>query len=307
MYTPNQILNFLEHRIDYSALLSHKDVYTDIRIREAKYNLFIPVRGRRQHLKYCIKYLKKACLKANIIISIIVIENDEIPRLGSFSKDLDVDYIFLPTSLTGNSGSFVKPLCFNVGFLSVPETPWSIFHDADIAVEEDYFRKLEKYANESPSWIQPYTKRRVNMVSPESTQMVFESKDLPDLSKLPGVSPAQPGSPGGSIVVKSKDFKNICGYDPILFHGYSPEDAFFWVKLEYLYRRNNVPLRILFEGSATYADTPPIETYHLHHEHMSGTNPKHEDMLEIYSSFLKFSYDEQKSIMDKIQQKQRLN
>ena len=63
------------------------------------------------------------------------------------------------------------------------------------------------------------------------------------------------GAAGGSILVHAKTFQTIGGYDQEIFYNYSPEDAFFLLKLK---------------AFSKYADNPPITMYHLWHQHVRG-------------------------------------
>lgn len=278
------------HAIDYRALMAQPTFKKVISDRIHDINMFIPVRKRLKFLRPLVEHLKAAAKKASMNVRIVIIENDESPIYESACICHGVDYIFIPTDENRSCKLFEKSLCYNVGFLCTPRTDWAIYHDLDILVDDDYFVNLKKHLVRNPKWLQPYCKKRVRMLSNWATTLIIDGTYEKTREWLIDNScPSKPGSPGGSVVVRSDDFLSVGGYDPEIFFGYSPEDAFFWVKLEILYNAYEGIIKSHFLGSATYADDPLIEVYHMEHPSASDANPRYGWMLEILESF--YLYD----------------
>jgi len=289
----------MRNPIDYKAVVSSKGFISSIPNNgiDRDLNLFLPVRGRLTFLNPCLNYINRASEEAGIKVNAVVIENDSIPLYKVFCKQRNIDYIFIPNDISCSDGMFAKSLCYNIGFLRVQQTEWNIFHDLDILVEKDYFKKLNKYFKDETTWIQPYTQKRVTRLNPEETKRIVKNPDM--YIELEGLgTPSNPGSPGGSIVVRSTDFINIGGYDPEYFYGYSPEDAFFWAKLEVFYKEIKESFDTHFQGSAVYADDPSIEVYHLDHPHAEGTNEKLHLMVNYLRSYYRASYERKINFID---------
>ena len=260
-------------------------------------NVFIPVRGRHPFLVPCLNYLKRAGLEANINIAITIIENDEHPQYEAYCTQYKINYIFVPNAIAHAEGMFAKALAYNIGFLLTERTEWNVFHDLDILVEQDFFKSLLGYMAKCKTWIQPYSQKRVvRLNATETGNIVMNPEATFDLKGMG--RPANPGSPGGSIVVRSEDFINVGGYDPEYFYGYSPEDAFFWAKLEVLHKVINEVFSTHFQGSAMYADDPVIDVYHMDHPNSEGSNNKQNLMLNYLSSFYRTSYDRKRFFID---------
>jgi hypothetical protein len=93
--------------------------------------------------------------------------------------------------------------------------------------------------------------------------------------------PARPGSTGGSLLIGSKLFEWVGGYDPEFFWSYAPEDNFFWLKLEI----NADPGGYVSDchaGNALYADNPALDVYHMDHPLKERENSDFDVMKEIY-------------------------
>lgn len=275
---------------DYPLVISHQSTITSMSSDHRDINVFLPVRGRHEFLHPCVAYIKRASEYAGIKVGIIVVENDDTPTHQEKCKKLGVEYIFISTQVSCSDGMFAKSLCYNVGFLCAERTEWNVFHDLDILVPHKFFKLLKTYLDQDPSWVQPYTHNRVMRLSDMETKgLVHEPLRVFDLDCLG--TPSKPGSPGGSIVVRSNDFLDVGGYDPEYFYGYSPEDSFFWSKLEVLYDRKDEVFSTHFQGSAMYADDPAIELYHLDHPPMVNSNRIYQIMLNHLHSFYRSSYN----------------
>jgi hypothetical protein len=287
----------MRNPVNYEAVLKHEDVIVSLSKEERDINVFLPVRGRLTFIAPCLKYLKESEKRSGMKVNVVIIENDDTPKYLPFCKPAGIDYIFIPSSISCSDGMFAKALCYNIGFIATPKTEWNVFHDLDILVEKDYFTKLKEYLKPESTWIQPYTKKRVIRLDAQDTKTIVRNPD--EVVDLEGKgSPSNPGSPGGSIVVKSTDFINIGGYDPEYFYGYSPEDAFFWAKLEVLHKEISEVFQTHFQGSAVYADDPAIEVYHLDHPPAEGTNSKLNLMINYLSSYYRSSYRRKRQFID---------
>jgi hypothetical protein len=298
-YNADSLVSIIKERsVDYAAIAHSDGFIADIKESYADINLFVPKKGRDEFLKPFLIYANRSVEHSSKKIRIVVLENDDSPKSRSACKKLGADYIFVPQNLTNTEGLMAKALMYNIGYLNTPKAQWNIFHDLDILVDDDYFLKLESYLSRNPKWIQPYTKKRVLRLTGEITRIICSGDTMKLAHLVPlHARPANPGSPGGSIVVSSDFFEKVGGYDPELFYGYAPEDAFFWIKLECLFD----PLghvTTCFHGSATYADDPVMEVYHLEHESVESLNENRIKMREILESFLALEYEDKKRILD---------
>lgn len=273
-------------RVQVAAAGGHRDI-----------NFFIGVRGRLPYLATCLKYLKAAVSACDAVVRIIVVENDEIPRLADFAAAYGADYVFLPFGVSNSAGLYSRGLAYNVGFKAVPQARWSVFHDADLLVPADFFELLEHYLQAEPKWLQPYTDRRVTSLTPGASEYVMYSDAIHDLYGIQDFYLTGQGAPGGSIVVRDDVFVRVGGYDPELFYGYAPEDSFFWTKLELLCQPLDVVTNC-HNGAGIYADDPPMRLYHLFHPPAISDNPDHDRMVEDQSMFWALPYDQKMQIVD---------
>eukprot|EP01116_Phalansterium_solitarium_P008823 TRINITY_DN22790_c0_g1_i1.p1 TRINITY_DN22790_c0_g1~~TRINITY_DN22790_c0_g1_i1.p1 ORF type:complete len:643 (+),score=136.05 TRINITY_DN22790_c0_g1_i1:104-1930(+) len=224
-------------------------------------NVFIPVHGREAALRTSLFYLEAAALRAApaVRVSIVVIEVAPEPELRGMYRSPFVEYIFLPDSATRTTGAgdrFPKSLAYNMGFLMAREAKWNIFHDVDALVEETFFEELYgRYLSaDGVTWLQPYHRRFVpiNESYVSIVQDLAKQGQLYDLSSIPYMLHGPDTvSPGGSILVRRDIFQAVGGYDPELFFGYAPEDAFFWAKLNTLFTPEPLSL--------------PFRMYHMWH------------------------------------------
>lgn len=292
MLSPEQFLKDMEsNRIDYGAIKWSPGYKAIIPGGGADYNLLIPVRGRQRFLKPCLAHIRESAASASVSVRVVVIENAAEPAYPDLCREAGVAYVCVPPDDKRSEGLFEKSLCYNMGFMEAPRTEWCIFHDVDILVERGFFEKVREHLAKGAKWLQPYRERRVRMLSSYATALIEAGQYENDPGWMNEYStPSKPGSPGGSIVVRSDDFEAVGGYDPELFYGYSPEDSFFWTKLEILHGKGQGIISNHFLGSATYADNPPIEVYHLYHEPASGQNKKYSWMVELLQSF--YFYDD---------------
>lgn len=263
------------HRPRYARLIEAAKPRLSSKPRDL--TVIIPVRGRHQQVRPCVTSLQRAASLAGMSIAIMVVENDAKRHLESPTKQLGTEYLFLPKT-SSRHGHMAKSLCYNAGFLATRPTSWVMFHDIDMLVSESFFVDLAGYLAARPSWIQPYTKKRVMLLPHGTTNVIQGSSDPPTAGQLATATPADAGSTGGSVVVRGDVAQAVGCYDPELFYGWGPEDAFFWAKLEVFAGasapRDQWQANRGHMGGAVYADNPPIEMYHLWHP---PANPKGRD------------------------------
>ena len=289
-YTPVKLIDIIsKNKINYSSIMSDNRFYKNIKNEISDITLLIPIKDRIDFLKPSVHYMKEAQKKIAYKIKVIYIENDNISNFKEICAKLEVDYIYIPIDICQSNGFFAKSLCYNIGFLLAPKTPWYIFHDLDILVDNDFFIKLNFYIQRNPKWVQPYTQKRVRRLSNTITKAIC-SNNYFNLSELSDkeAAPANPGSTGGSILVRRDMIERVGGYDPELFYGYAPEDSFFWTKLETETAGGLGPISSCFQGCGLYADDPIIEVYHMDHPHYELKNPRHAAMRRILTSFWKY-------------------
>ena len=307
MATNNEILDLLRstgNRIPYQNL-NNIDVIKDISITYIDLNIIIGIRGRENFLPVCIRYFKKALENSPISVKITIVEQDTLPHFRDTCKDLDLDYVFIPNNFLSSGKAYNRSFCFNVGYLLANPSTWFMFHDIDILIDPEFFTKLKTYLDKNPSWLQPYTKKRVLLLKPDITNTLLKHQFCVDFSVFKeerDYRPATPGSTGGSILVRNDIFAKVGGFDPELFYGYGPEDSFFWSKLECLDKRIDVVFDH-FAGGGMFANDPMIDVYHMYHKSMSGTNSDEKVMLGMRKYFWQIRYEEKMKI---VQEKERI-
>lgn len=266
----------------------------DIRNKDCRdINVFIPIQSRAFFLEPCVRYLQKSAELSGQKVNITIIENDLYPAHRKFCAEKGLDYIFISCLVMKAIDGIAKSLCYNIGYLLTVPAKWSLFHDLDILVPIEFFSVLNKhYMYSDFSWVQPYQKRRVILLSALSVMDIIESDDVFDISNMGSTRPARPGSTGGSLLVNSKLFEWVGGYDPEFFWGYAPEDNFFWLKLEI----SQDKIGNVFDchaGGAIYADNPALDVFHMDHPLKEKENPDLELMKDIYT-WLKDSKQEER-------------
>jgi len=293
MFSPQQLLDHINSRkADYNRIRCHPSFICHIKEESFDLNFFVPVKERVEFFRPFIEYAKRSAENSPYKVRFVFIENDVSPKYSELCAAEKIDYIFIPSEVSLSEGIFAKALAYNMGFICTPRVLWSVYHDLDILIDNNYFRDLKTYLEKNVSWLQPYTGKRVILLGSDISNSIIKSAgngSLIDLNSAQDKKPSNVGCPGGSIVVKAEDFINIGGYDPELFFGYSPEDSFFWSKLEVLHGAKKCPFSTHFQGNGVYADDPKIDVYHLYHPSVQNNNPYYPKMLEVLDSFYKFS------------------
>jgi predicted glycosyltransferase involved in capsule biosynthesis len=163
-----------------------------------------------------------------------------------------------------------------------------IFHDIDCLIQSDFFNKIKLNVSiQKCKALQCFQQRRVlycdinltkkiilNEINIDELSLDFEGVDLPRLG-----GKVMLGAPGGSILVERDLFFNVGGYDADLFLANSPEDAFFWEKIN------------VIEKMYT-SENPPIDIFHMFHNPTYFDNPFINQMKKIYEDFKILSKEE---------------
>jgi predicted glycosyltransferase involved in capsule biosynthesis len=270
---------YLDKKIDYNEIISK----SFIKIKKFNYNIdltiVIPLFGRSEQIQPLIDHLKTAMFYHNKLkYRIIFIEQD------TYKKNMDIilsnncDYVFIEKNIEER---FNKCLCMNVGAL-LCKSKYYVFHDVDLVVGKLFFRNIFKNIKirKNDNVIHCLSNRQVIYLDGEKSSLVREKKINIDniLNIAPyddknttGVMYGIYGAPGGSIFLKSDFFFKIGGYDDSFFSGYSPEDAFFWNKIESLEKIYG-------------CDNPENKIFHLDHEHLAYT--KMQEHQELITNFI---------------------
>lgn len=268
-----------ENLIDYNKIkkenvfvLYNKEKYYD-------FNVIIPIRGRVGFLEKTFKSFKKSENKNNIKVCYTVVEHSIMPENSKVCKENNINYIWIKSN---ENDLFNKCLAHNVGAFFSNKSKYLLFHDVDCLVQSDFFENLLKnIKDKNAKSIQNFTDRRVLYLNDKITEEVLNEKiDFDELSieneniNLPKIF----GAPGGSITIERDLFFKVGGYDPELFLANSPEDIFFWNKVE-VYEKMEV------------CDNPKIEIYHMYHKPTYNDNPKLKEMLVYNNIFKNFTND----------------
>ena len=267
-----QILKTIqENNVNYRSVIKRSKVI--MKTGESYIRVIIPVRNRDDFIEPTIRSLNS--WKGEVAITLV--EHDRKLKHKNKCKKLGVDYIGIKAK---RDEPFNKCLAFNVGVLVSGNSEWLLMHDVDCMVQDRFFTNLLKNAHRHRSGaIQSFNKRRVlyctDWLSKSLIRGVTDVNDLNEDSD--GIFTCEGKAPGGSIFIKRDLFFTVGGYDPELFHGYSPEDRFFWDK-------------VCVFGEICSANNPITDIFHLHHEYMGNTNPQFKKMLKIANAFGKLGY-----------------
>lgn len=269
----NHLINlYTQKRIDYSQVKKNCEFYLKD-INPVDVSIIIPVMNRESFHAPLVKHLKDAIIKhSEKSYSITFVEHSDTPKHKLLCEESNTNYIWIKKSATE---PFNKCLAMNVGSLYSNSSKYYLFHDIDLLMTPAYFidifKNLNRVHNECA--LQTFAYRRILVMDQAMSDQIINGVVLID-SLTPGINPphSNPGAPGGSIFINANSFKAVGGYDAEFFHSYSPEDAFFFHKLQ---------LVTGIEG----CNDPVIEAYHMYHAYMGGSNPEKPKMEEIWSEF----------------------
>jgi len=273
-------------KIDYNDVKDKNIVIIQNPEETYDINFLITVRGRKNFAEPMYRSFLAAKERSNLNITYTVIEHSHIPEHSKFCKDNKINYIWIKSK---EEELFNKCLAYNMGVFFGNKSKFIIFHDIDCLVQSDFFLRLAiNVERKKCRAIQCFTGRRVLYLNTELTSEIISNKefDLDSLNiKMPEVRPpAIFGAPGGSIMVERDLYFEAGGYDAELFLANSPEDAFFWEKIDTI-------------DKMYISDDPDIELYHMHHPPTWMNNPFIGKMKEINSEFKNFSNNEKKEII----------
>jgi hypothetical protein len=275
-------------KVNYQKIIENSVCVLYCQEKEFDINFVVPVRGRFNFTK---PMYNSFCAARNKVsgVSIIytVVEFSDSSEHAKFCKDNKINYIWIPCE---KDDMFNKCLAMNVGALFGGKAKSFIFHDLDCLIQSDFFIKLNENVKKTKSnVIQCFNGRRVLYLNEQLTANAINwTLDIDNLSlDIDGVSlPFFIGAPGGSIFIEKELFEFIGGYDPELFCGNSPEDAFFWEKIKTA-TGDDMPT----------ANNPKIDIFHMNHTVTYYNNPRIDEMKNYYETFKDLTFDEKVSIL----------
>jgi len=269
----NSILDQINaNRVDYDSIIDSSTICYNDKL-ESYVSIIITARGRADFIKPVVESLRAAIGDRDI--SITIVEHAHALEHEDICIDLDLNYIGIPC---GSTDQFAKSLASNIGAFVNTKSQWLLMHDIDCLVQEDFFDLLEHNIDKTKAiCTQPFFNNRVLYCNKHLTTEILNGKDFNDLNKdHKGISTYPGKAPGGSIFFTRDLFFLVGGYDPELFHGYAPEDAFFWNKAS-------------MKTNIFSANSPIIEMFHMHHETRMNSNPDIMKMIRISEGFRKLS------------------
>lgn len=257
--------------------------YNDMELFD--FSVIIPVRNREDFSEPLYKSFQIAIKKSGLKVDFTFVEHSETPQHSKFCKNNRINYFWIKSA---PGELFNKCLAHNIGAMFSSKSKYLLFHDIDCLVQSDFFiRLLENIKNQNARAIQNFTERRVLYINQELTNKVIAGEfDVDDLSvELDEVSPPNIfGAPGGSITIERELFFQVGGYDPELFLANSPEDIFFWDKVD-------------FVDKMCISDNPKIELYHMCHRPTYFDNPRLSEMKGYYDMFKNMNEKQKKEFI----------
>jgi len=287
----DNLINYINaKKIDYNNIKENNIVIIQDPEKSYDINFLITARGRANFAQPMYDSFKAAADNSKLNITYTVVEHSEFPEHSKFCKKNKLNYIWIKST---PGELFNKCLSYNVGVFFGPKSKYCLFHDIDCLVQSDFFIKLsENIENKKCRAIQCFTGRRVLYISEQFTPKVISGEfsvdnlnlSMPevDLPRLGGK--VMIGAPGGSILVERDLFFEVGGYDAELFLANSPEDAFFWEKIDAIDKMH-------------ISDSPDIELYHMYHPPTWMNNPYVDEMQIINKIFKELSLEDKKIII----------
>ena len=252
--------------------------------------IIIPCLGRKENLIPTLQRLRTIQVPVEGYHPVIcIVEHSPYPDLQSIAEDFSCEYLWLfldPRDPTLPIGQFNKALCYDKAFLYTSPAQWYLFHDNDVLVPKDFWRRIDENVKRTKTqFLQPYTHRCLLNTQPQVAEVFRTNPSLMDEPLSDELFfPKAPGAPGGSLYLKRERYLDVGGHDPNYCWGYGPEDQMFFDKLK------------LFEPIA-YADEPPIEMVHLWHPTAANNNPFRHEMDWFVKVFFKSKSDDEKQIL----------
>lgn len=264
---------YLNNRIDYISV-KEKCSFDIMDTRSVDVSIIVPVFGRENFTQPLIENLQSAMnFYPEKKYSITFVEHGPHGSHRDICKN-SVNYIWIKRE---QNEYFNKCLSMNIGAMFSNDAKYYLFHDLDLLVKKEFFRDLFSNLKRVPKdcALQSFGGRRVVAMDRDTTNSILgKILDIKDI--FPGSRGAEycpPGAPGGSIFLSTESFSKVGGFDPELFHSYSPEDAFFYEKLSHT---------VGIDG----CNDPLIDMYHMDHPRTNGRdNPDIFDQRSIYETF----------------------
>lgn len=281
-------------KIVYENIL--KSISSVVLKKDAKLSVIVPAYGREFFSEPLFRSFLAAEKKSPVSISFTLVEHSKISLHKKVCEKLNVNHIWIPKE---DNEHFNKCLAMNIGAAMVQGEEY-IFHDLDCLVQSNFFEDIYKnIVDKGSQAIQTFSDRRVLYLNWDLTNKALNFEiEIDKLKEGPidttsddynGITPpANLGAPGGSIWIRKDLFLKIGGYDPNLFFGYSPEDAFFWKKVETISRMD------------TCTD-PRVELFHMKHQATENSNPSAALLHELYLAFVDRCTQQEKEQFLKIQ------
>ena len=278
-------------RIDYNRIKDDNIVIIQNPEEAYDINFLITARGRKEFSEPMYRSFLASAEKSPLNITYTVVEHSEIPEHSKFCKKNKLNYIWIKA----DSGElFNKCLSYNMGVFFGPKSKYCLFHDIDCLVQSDFFLKLfDNVSHKQCKAIQCFTGRRVLYINEQFSPKVISGEvsiddlsiDMPEVDYPRMGGKIMIGAPGGSILVERDFYFEVGGYDDELFLANSPEDAFFWEKVDTM-------------GKMHISDEPDIELYHMYHPPTWMNNPHIREMEGINNKFKALSVEDKKSIIE---------
>jgi len=277
-----ELIRLIEvNRFDYGGIIRSSTLHANWGAGY-RFNVVVPVRGRIDFLPTLLDSLKQTGYQDFFVT---VVEHSDRPQHQRACVDPWVNYIHIPS---GNT-VFNKCLAFNVGVVATPPAKYYIFHDLDCLVQKDFFDNLDGIIErKNGEAIQTFNGRRVIFCDAELTaRLVGRITNINELNLVSkGVLPINPnhiGAPGGSILASRELFFKVGGYDPELFWGYSPEDEFFYNKLQFY---------------TTVYSCEKNEVYHMFHPLTFKSNPDIHRLIAVMKRFKELRHEDKKKVIE---------
>jgi len=277
-----QIYQKIENNmINYGSIPMIKSILKDI----CRISVIVPLRGRKRFVSPLMRSFMKA-QKPEVDTCITIVEHSPEPESSFVKDEYSVNYIHIPCA---EEVPFNKCLAMNVGALFSAKAQYFLFHDVDLIVRSDFFLNIDKNVEKKKcKAIQTFDKRRVlNCPSMLTEDIIKDKVNFDDFKEgWRGIyDHGRYGAPGGSIMVDKDTFFRVGGYDPELWHSFSPEDLFFWDKVS-IFTKMEI------------CDNPVNDIYHLHHPLQQHTNPDFKDMMALYKRWYHLDKACKKEICD---------
>jgi hypothetical protein len=259
---------YKEHALEQTSCSQKRYLYTKT-LPPRK--IVIPCLGRKENLIATLKRFQMIDLPAEGYRPLLcIVEHSPYYELEKIASEYNCEYLWFfmdPRMPELPLGQFNKALCYDKSFLYTSPAEWYLFHDNDVLVPRDFWRRIDENVQRAKTkFLQPYTHRCLLNTLPAIGEYLRTNPALADTPLQEDMRyPLTPGAPGGSLYLHRQRYLEVGGHDPNFFWGYGPEDRFFFEKLS------------LLEPIA-YADEPPIEMIHLWHPSAENNNPFRHEM-----------------------------